>query len=84
MKPEQQFVRTGREIFKVLLHPRRVLDDRIATGAGAVEAQPCGIGAVEAGLTAGLTAAGVPVAVSAVLLFRLLTFWLTIPFGWAP
>ena len=34
-------------------------------------------------LTAGLTAAGVPgaVAVSAVLLFRLLTFWLPVPFG---
>ena len=32
-----------------------------------------------------LTAAGVPgaVAVSAVLLFRLLTFWLPVPFGWA-
>jgi uncharacterized protein (TIRG00374 family) len=45
---------------------------------------PGGIGAVEAALTAGLTAAGVPgaVAASAVLLFRLLTFWLPIPFGW--
>jgi uncharacterized membrane protein YbhN (UPF0104 family) len=40
---------------------------------------------VEAALTAGLTAAGVPgaVAVSAVLLFRLLTFWLPVPFGYA-
>ena len=45
---------------------------------------PGGIGAVEAALTAGLTAVGVPgaVAASAVLLFRLLTFWLPIPFGW--
>ena len=45
---------------------------------------PGGIGAVEAALTAGLTAAGIPgaVAASAVLLFRLLTFWLPIPFGW--
>ena len=45
---------------------------------------PGGIGAVEAALTAGLTAAGVPgaVAASAVLLFRLVTFWLPIPFGW--
>ena len=51
---------------------------------GSIIPTPGGIGAVEAGLTAGLTAAGVPVAVSAVLLFRLLTFWLTIPFGWAP
>ena len=45
---------------------------------------PGGIGAVEAALTAGLTAAGVPgaAAASAVLLFRLVTFWLPIPFGW--
>lgn len=45
---------------------------------------PGGLGAVEAALAAGLTAAGVPggQAVSAVLLFRLVTFWLpTIP-GW--
>ena len=45
---------------------------------------PGGLGAVEAALSAGLTAAGVEagVAVSAVLLFRLVTFWLpTIP-GW--
>jgi uncharacterized membrane protein YbhN (UPF0104 family) len=40
---------------------------------------------VEAALTAGLTTAGVPgaVAVSAVLLFRLVTFWLPVPLGWA-
>ena len=46
---------------------------------------PGGLGTVEAVLTAGLTAAGVPsaAAVSAVLLFRLLTFWLPVPFGWA-
>ena len=45
---------------------------------------PGGIGAVEAALTAGLTAAGIPgaVAASAVLLFRLVTFWLPIPVGW--
>ena len=46
---------------------------------------PRGLGAVEAALTAGLTARGMPgaVAVSAVLLFRLLTFWLPVPVGWA-
>ena len=51
---------------------------------GSIIPTPGGIGAVEAALTAGLTAAGVPgaVAASAVLLFRLLTFWLPIPFGW--
>jgi uncharacterized membrane protein YbhN (UPF0104 family)/tRNA A-37 threonylcarbamoyl transferase component Bud32 len=45
---------------------------------------PGGLGAVEAALSAGLTAAGVPggLAVSSVLLFRLVTFWLpTVP-GW--
>jgi glycosyltransferase 2 family protein len=52
---------------------------------GSIFPTPGGLGAVEAALTAGLTAAGVPgaVAVSAVLLFRLLTFWLPVPFGWA-
>jgi glycosyltransferase 2 family protein len=52
---------------------------------GSIIPTPGGLGAVEAALTAGLTAAGVPgaVAVSAVLLFRLLTFWLPVPAGYA-
>jgi len=52
---------------------------------GSLLPTPGGLGGVEAALTAGLTAAGIPgaVAVSAVLLFRLLTFWLPVPFGWA-
>jgi uncharacterized membrane protein YbhN (UPF0104 family) len=39
---------------------------------------------VEAALSAALTAAGLPgaTAVSAVLLFRTLTFWLPVPAGW--
>jgi glycosyltransferase 2 family protein len=51
---------------------------------GSIIPTPGGLGAVEAALTTGLTAAGVPsaAAVSAVLLFRLITFWLPIPFGW--
>jgi uncharacterized membrane protein YbhN (UPF0104 family) len=51
---------------------------------GSIIPTPGGLGAVEAALTAGLTAAGVPgaVAVSAVLLFRLLTFWLPVPVGY--
>jgi len=51
---------------------------------GSIIPTPGGLGAVEAALTAGLTAAGVPggIAVSAVLLFRLLTFWLPVPLGW--
>ena len=47
---------------------------------------PGGLGAVEAALAAGLTAGGLDagVAVSAVLLYRLVTFWLpTIPGYWA-
>ena len=47
---------------------------------------PGGLGAVEAALAAGLTAGGLDggTAVSAVLLFRLVTFWLpTIPGYWA-
>jgi glycosyltransferase 2 family protein len=45
---------------------------------------PGGLGAVEAALAAGLTAAGLPSqqAVSAVLLFRLATFWLPVLPGW--
>jgi uncharacterized membrane protein YbhN (UPF0104 family) len=52
---------------------------------GSVVPTPGGLGAVEAALSAGLTAAGLPgtTAVSAVLLFRLLTFWLPVPIGWA-
>jgi uncharacterized membrane protein YbhN (UPF0104 family)/tRNA A-37 threonylcarbamoyl transferase component Bud32 len=54
------------------------------TALGSIIPTPGGLGAMEAALTAGLTAAGVPgaVAVSAVLLYRLLTFWLPVPVGW--
>jgi uncharacterized protein (TIRG00374 family) len=45
---------------------------------------PGGLGALEAALVAGLSGLGMPVgaAASAVLIYRLLTFWLTIPVGW--
>jgi glycosyltransferase 2 family protein len=45
---------------------------------------PGGIGAVEAALIAGLTAAGLDkaIAVPAVFLFRLATFWIPILPGW--
>ncbi len=51
---------------------------------GSAVPTPGGVGAVEAALSAGLTAAGMPgaKAVSAVLLFRLATFWLPVPAGW--
>jgi glycosyltransferase 2 family protein len=52
---------------------------------GSVVPTPGGIGAVEAALTAGLTAAGLTgaTAISSVLLFRTVTFWLPVPLGWA-
>jgi glycosyltransferase 2 family protein len=52
---------------------------------GSAVPTPGGLGAVEAALSAGLTATGLPgaTAVSAVLLFRTLTFWLPVPAGWA-
>ena len=45
---------------------------------------PGGLGAVEVALSTGLTAAGMPgaSAVSAVLLFRIATYWLPVPAGW--
>jgi len=51
---------------------------------GSIVPTPGGLGAVEAAMVAGLTAAGVAgaVAVPAVLLFRVITFWAPIPLGW--
>lgn len=51
---------------------------------GSAAPTPGGIGVVEAAIAAGLTAVGVnaDVAVSATLLFRLITFWLRVPPGW--
>jgi uncharacterized protein (TIRG00374 family) len=52
---------------------------------GSAAPTPGGLGAVEASLVFGLTVAGVPypIATSAVLLYRLLTFWLPVLPGWA-
>lgn len=52
---------------------------------GSAVPTPGGLGGVEAALSAGLVAVGMDasVAVSSVLLFRLCTYWLPIPFGWA-
>ncbi len=51
---------------------------------GSVAPTPGGLGAVEAALAAGLTAAGLDgaTAVSAVLLFRVATYWLPVAPGW--
>jgi uncharacterized membrane protein YbhN (UPF0104 family) len=51
---------------------------------GSAAPTPGGLGAVEAVLSAGLTAIGVPAheAIPGVLVFRTATFWLPIPAGW--
>jgi uncharacterized membrane protein YbhN (UPF0104 family) len=54
-----------------------------SAAAGAVPV-PGGIGAAEAALVAGLVTAGLdaPTALSAALLYRLVTFWARVPVGW--
>ncbi|MEV0621608.1 lysylphosphatidylglycerol synthase transmembrane domain-containing protein [Nonomuraea sp. NPDC050404] len=56
-----------------------------ANAIGSAAPTPGGLGAVEVALVGGLTVAGVPaeLATSAVLLHRLLTFWLPVLPGWA-
>ena len=51
---------------------------------GSIAPSPGGLGAIEAVLSAGLIAIGIPAheAFPAVLLFRTATFWLPIPAGW--
>ncbi|MET8679185.1 lysylphosphatidylglycerol synthase domain-containing protein [Streptomyces sp. NPDC004647] len=51
---------------------------------GSAAPTPGGVGAIEATLTLGLIAAGLPkeIATPAVLLFRLMTFWLPVLPGW--
>jgi glycosyltransferase 2 family protein len=51
---------------------------------GSAVPTPGGLGGIEAALSAGLIAAGTTssIAVSCVLLYRLSTYWLPIPFGW--
>lgn len=58
----------------------------IGNAAGAIVPTPGGLGPVELALIAGLSAptGGVPpaIAISVVMLFRALTFWARVPFGW--
>ncbi|GAA2021793.1 hypothetical protein GCM10009839_18670 [Catenulispora yoronensis] len=56
----------------------------VAKALGSLVPTPGGIGGIEAALTAGLTAAGIPsaVAATAVIVFRLLTWWLPVIPGW--
>ncbi|WP_448062639.1 flippase-like domain-containing protein [Cellulomonas hominis] len=53
--------------------------------AGAIVPTPGGIGTIEFAFTSGLSAIGVNpgVAASVAVLFRVLTYWLRIPIGWA-
>ncbi len=57
----------------------------LANSVGAAIPSPGGMGTVEAALAAALQVAGVPtaIAVSVAVLFRLVTFYGRIPFGWA-
>ncbi len=56
----------------------------VANAAGSAVPSPGGVGAIEAALSTALTLAGMPGAgaLSAVLLFRLATFWLPVLPGW--
>jgi glycosyltransferase 2 family protein len=67
--------------------PGVVLVVAVYLGASALAAAaptPGGLGAIEAALVAGLTGVGMPAgpAVSAVLLYRLATYWLPVAPGW--
>lgn len=57
----------------------------LSNTAGSVVPTPGGIGPVEAALTAGLTVAGISaaIALSASVVFRLVTFYMQMPIGWA-
>jgi uncharacterized membrane protein YbhN (UPF0104 family) len=56
----------------------------VGVGAGSFGITPGGLGLVEAALAAALVAAGVhtPLAVAAVLVYRLISFWLVDAVGW--
>jgi uncharacterized membrane protein YbhN (UPF0104 family) len=60
--------------------PAALLALTLGTALGAVVPTPGGIGGVEAGLLAGLTVTGIPpaLALAAVLLYRLCSYWLPI------
>jgi len=55
-----------------------------ANTAGSLVPSPAGIGPIEIALTSGLTLAGIPsaTALSVTLVFRVLTLWARVPFGW--
>lgn len=79
------FSQSARAVGIHVSYPRLGLLYITASTVGSAAPTPGGVGAVEAALTAALTGVGVPpaTALSAVFLFRLITFWLPVPFGWA-
>jgi uncharacterized membrane protein YbhN (UPF0104 family)/tRNA A-37 threonylcarbamoyl transferase component Bud32 len=56
----------------------------LSNAAGSLFPTPGGVGGVEGTLAAGLTAAGIPVAIagSVVVLYRALTYWARVPLGY--
>ncbi len=78
------FTMSCRAMDVTISYPRLGLLYLTASSVASAAPTPGGLGAVEAALTAALTGVGVPPAdaLSAVFLFRLMTFWLPVPFGW--
>ncbi|CAN5557141.1 lysylphosphatidylglycerol synthase transmembrane domain-containing protein [soil metagenome] len=78
------FSEASRAVDISLSFPKLGLLYLTASSLASAAPTPGGVGAVEAALTAALTGAGVPAtdALSAVFLFRLVTYWLPVPFGW--
>ncbi|CAN5776443.1 lysylphosphatidylglycerol synthase transmembrane domain-containing protein [soil metagenome] len=78
------FTESSRAVDISISFPRLGLLYMTASSLAAAAPTPGSVGAVEAALTAALTGVGVPLpqALSAVFLFRLVTYWLPVPFGW--
>lgn len=78
------FIESSRAVDISISFPRLGLLYMTASTLAAAAPTPGSVGAVEAALTAALTGVGVPLpqALSAVFLFRLVTYWLPVPFGW--
>ena len=68
----------------LVMRPQGIFAYLAGGAVGNAAPTPGGLGAVEAAISTGLAAAGMPgaSAVSAVLLFRLATFWIPVPLGW--
>lgn len=78
------FTETCRALDISISFPKLGLLYLTASSLASAAPTPGGVGAVEAGLAAALTGVGVPVAdaLSAVFLFRLMTYWLPVPVSW--